>query len=59
MRTCECENRDLKDDEKWLRCECGCETILISVTDKTPKNGICERCRKDVDLNGTRLVLTR
>lgn len=60
MCTCGCENKALKDEGLDTKtCECGCEFILISATDKRQKKGVCERCRKDVDLTGSRIFLTR
>jgi hypothetical protein len=56
----------MSENCKYIACECGCDKIYVSATDKTPLKGMCARCRKDVDLTdgvddlaGCKLVLTR
>lgn len=47
------------DAPPYTKCECGCEVVYVPANEKAPQNGICAGCRKDVDLRGSKLELTR
>ena len=38
----------MKNKIDFAKCDCGCTTYWVSITDKNPSEGVCRRCRKTV-----------